>query len=168
MKEDFLLQAVGHIDEDLIAEAEEYRPVKRPSLRRPMTALAACAAVAFVLYWGAGSLRMGSSTGASGSSGGDASTSSVESESNGAVSQETQDFCPAILVDGQLYCSTGQAVSHPVDESAILGTTTYTDGVPEQDGQSNAAPEGTRYARTDGGIAVELDGEWILFTPANS
>ena len=26
MNEEFLLQAVGHIDEDLIAEAEEYRP----------------------------------------------------------------------------------------------------------------------------------------------
>ena len=52
MNEEFLLQAVGHIDEDLIAEAEEYRPAKRPSLRRPLAGLAACLAVVFGLYWG--------------------------------------------------------------------------------------------------------------------
>lgn len=165
MNEEFLLQAMGHIDEDLIVQAETYRPVRRShSWQRPLSALAACAAVAFVLYWGANNLRMGSSTGASGSTGGgNASTSSVESESNGAVSQETQDFCPAILVDGQLYWSSGEILSW-VDESAILGTTTYTDGIPDQDGQSNAVPDGTRYARIDGGIAVEMDGEWVLFT----
>lgn len=162
MNEEFLLQAVGHIDEDLIVQAEIYRPVRhsRP-WQRPLSALAACAAVAFVLYWGAGSLRMGSSNSTSGSGGGGEATTS--SSSNGNFSGETQDFCPAILVDGQLYWSSGEVLSS-VDESAILGTTTYTDGIPDQDGQSNAVPEGARYARTDGGIAVEMDGEWVLFT----
>lgn len=162
MNEEFLLQAVGHIDEDLIVQAEIYRPVRhsRP-WQRPLSALAACAAVVFVLYWGAGSLRMGSSSTTSGSTGGGEATTS--SSSNGNLPGETQDFCPAILVDGQLYWSSGEVLS-AVDESAILGTTTYTDGIPDQDGQSNAVPEGARYARIDGGIAVEMDGEWVLFT----
>ena len=165
MNEEFLLQAVGHIDEDLIVQAETYRPVRRSrSWQRPLSALAACAAVAFVLYWGAGSLRMGSSNSASGSTGGGETTASSSGDSsNGNFPGETQDFCPAILVDGQLYWSSGEVLSS-VDESAILGTTTYTDGIPDQDGQSNAVPEGAHYARTDGGIAVEMDGEWVLFT----
>ena len=67
MNEEFLLQAVGHIDEDLIAEAEEYRPAKRPSLRRPLAGLAACLAVVFGLYWGMNNLGMGSANSGSGS-----------------------------------------------------------------------------------------------------
>lgn len=162
MNEEFLLQAMGHIDEDLIVQAETYRPVRRSrSWQRPLAGLAACAAVAFVLYWGANNLRMGNSSTTSGSTGGGEATTS--SSSNGNFPGETQDFCPAILVDGQLYWSSGEVLSS-VDESAILGTTTYTDGIPDQDGQSNAVPEGARYARTDGGIAVEMDGEWVLFT----
>lgn len=166
MNEEFLLRAVGHIDEDLIVQAESYRPLRRSrSWQRSLSALAACAAVAFVLYWGANNLGMGGSSTANGSAVGDASISSVENESNGTVSQETQDFCPAIMVDGQLYWSSGQVLPGEMDESAILGTTTYTDGTPEQDGQANFAREGTRYTRTDGGIAVEMDGAWVLFTP---
>lgn len=168
MTEEFLLQAVGEIEEELVVQAEEYRPAKRPSLRRPLTALAACVAVVFVLYWGAGNLGMGGansgSTSASTGSGG----ADAESQENGSGITEssgnsTGDWCPAIMVDGQLYWSSGQVLSS-VDESAILGTTTYTDGVPDQDGQANFEREGTRYARTDGGIAVEMDGEWVLFT----
>ena len=92
----------------------------------------------------------------------------AESQENGSGITEssgnsTGDWCPAIMVDGQLYWSSGQVLSS-VGESAILGTTTYTDGVPDQDGQANFDREGTRYARTDGGIAVEMDGEWVLFT----
>lgn len=52
-----------------------------------------------------------------------------------------------------------------MEESAILGTTTYTDGLPDEDGEANFNREGTLYARTDEGIAVEIDGEWVLFTP---
>ena len=72
MNEEFLLQAVGHIDEDLIVQAEEYRPAKRPSLRRPLAGLAACLAVVFGLYWGMNNLGMGSgaSNGSASASGG--------------------------------------------------------------------------------------------------
>lgn len=168
MTEEFLLQAVGHIDEELIVQAEEYRPAKRPSLRRPLTALAACVAVVFVLYWGADHLRMGSAnsgsaSGSAGSGEADASASNGDISYNGSISQETQDFCPAIMVDGQLYWSSGEILSS-VDESAILGTSTYTDSLPDQDGQANFDREGALYTRTDGGIAVQINGEWVLFT----
>lgn len=174
MNEEFLLQAVGHIDEDLIAQAEEYRPAKRPSLGRPLAGLAACLAVVFALYWGADNLGMGGASNASGSA-----QTSQPSSSAGGASQESEnqyetsdssngspvDWRAAIQVDGQLYWSTGQTLSDEVDESAILGLTTYTDGLPEEDGQANFAREGARYARTDEGIAVEMDGEWVLFAP---
>lgn len=165
MNEEFLLQAVGHIDEDLIAEAEEYRPAKRPSLRRPLAGLAACLAVVFGLYWGMNNLGMGSANSGSGS----AASGESQQNSNSGITDNSQgsggDVCPAIWVDGQLYWSTFQAISGEVDESAILGTTTYTDGLPDEDGEANFNREGTLYARTDEGIAVEIDGEWVLFTP---
>lgn len=175
MNEEFLLQAIGHIDEELIIQAEAYRPAKRPSLRRPLSALAACAAVAFVLYWGAGSLRMGSANSGSTSVGGEASSNTAnggatqESTSSGSAdssldSYTSEDWRPAIMVDGQLYWSTGQVLSGQEDASAILGTTTYTDGLPDQDGQANFDQDGTLYARTADGIAVQMDGEWVLFT----
>lgn len=160
MNEEFLLQAVGHIDEDLIVQAEEYRPAKRPSLRRPLAGLAACLAVVFGLYWGMNNLGMGSGSAAGGES---------QENSNSGIADNSQgsggDVCPAIWVDGQLFWSTGQTISGQVDESAILGTTTYTDDLPDEDGEANFDREGTLYARTDEGIAVEIDGEWVLFTP---
>ena len=167
MNEEFLLQAVGHIDEDLIAEAEEYHPAKRPSLRRPLAGLAACLAVVFGLYGGMNNLGMGSGNTASAS----ASAAGGESQenSNSGITDNSQgsggDVCPAIWVDGQLYWSTGQAISGQMDESAILGTTTYPDDLPAEDGEANFDRDGTLYARTDEGIAVEIDGEWVLFTP---
>lgn len=169
MNEEFLLQAIGHIDEDLIVQAEEYRPVRRSAAwRRPLAGLAACLAVVLALRWGMDHLRMGSSGGASGNS---------MSSGNGEAAQENQttesmeddahsgDWRGAIWVDGQLYWSTGQAVPGEVDESAILGVTTYTDGLPREEGQANIARDGARYAAVDGGIAVELNGTWILFVP---
>lgn len=163
MNEEFLLQAVGHIDEDLIAEAEEYRPAKRSSLRRPLTGLAACLVVVFGLYWGMNNLGMGSANSSASASG------ESQENSNPGMTDNSQgsggDVCPAIWVDGQLYWSTGQAISGEVDESAILGTTTYTDDLPDEDGEANFNRDGTLYARIDEGIAVEIDGKWVLFTP---
>lgn len=163
MNEEFLLQAIGHIDEDLIAQAEGYRPAKRPSLGRPLAGLAACLAVVFGLYWGMNNLGMGSA------SSGAAAGGESQQNSNSGMTDHSQgsggDVCPAIWVDGQLYWSTFQAISGEVDESAILGTTTYTDGLPDEEGEANFDRDGTLYARTDEGIAVELDGQWVLFTP---
>ena len=106
MNEEFLLQAVGHIDEDLIAEAEEYRPAKRPSLRRPLAGLAACLAVVFGLYWGMNNLGMGSANSGSGS----AASGESQQNSNSGITDNSQgsggDVCPAIWVDGQLYWAT--------------------------------------------------------------
>ena len=110
-------------------------------------------------------LGMGSANSGSGS----AASGESQQNSNSGITDNSQgsggDVCPAIWVDGQLYWSTGQAISGEVEESAILGTTTYTDGLPDEDGEANFNREGTLYARTDEGIAVEIDGEWVLFTP---
>ena len=38
-------------------------------------------------------------------------------------------------------------------------------GLPEEEGQTNFAPAGTPYAVTGDGVAVLLDGEWVLFSP---
>ena len=170
MNEEFLLQAVGHIDEELIVQAEEYRPAQHiRSWQRPLAGLAACVAVVFGLYWGMNHLSMGGAGGASGNS--MASGSGEAPQENEATAptdnsydSNAGDWRPAIMVDGQLYWSTGEILS-AVEESAPLGTTTYTDGLPDQDGETNFAREGTLYIRTEEGVAVQMDGAWVLFLP---
>lgn len=77
-----------------------------------------------------------------------------------------EDYCPAIMVDGVVYWSTDTPVPGEVDESAIRTVTSYTDGQPEEDGQTNF-DRGltTQYAMTDMGLVVLIDREWILFDP---
>ena len=48
---------------------------------------------------------------------------------------------------------------------AIRETTSRIHGLPEEEGQTNFAPAGTPYAVTGDGVAVLLDGEWVLFSP---
>lgn len=76
------------------------------------------------------------------------------------------DWRAAIMVDGTVYWSTGVPVPGEVDESAIRTVTSYTDARPEEDGQTNFDRSlTTRYAMTDLGLVVLMDGEWILFEP---
>ena len=77
-----------------------------------------------------------------------------------------EDYCPAIMVDGVVYWSTDTPVPGEVEESAVRTVTSYTDGVPGEDGQTNF-DRGltTQYAMTDMGLVVLIDREWILFDP---
>ena len=72
------------------------------------------------------------------------------------------------MVDGVLYWSTDEILAGEVDPSIIRDTTSYTDGMPEEDGQTNFAREGTQYAVTADGVAVLVGNEWVLFEPAPS
>lgn len=70
------------------------------------------------------------------------------------------------MVDGVLYHSTGRQLPGEVDESAVLGTTSYTDGTPTEDGQANFSPDtGVEYAMAADGLVVCVDHEWTLFVP---
>lgn len=87
---------------------------------------------------------------------------------DGTIPQETAqagegDYPAAIRVEGQLYLL-GQPMPAEVDESAIIGrTTSYTDGWPQQDGETNFSRElDLPYARVEGGIAVLYESEWYF------
>lgn len=74
------------------------------------------------------------------------------------------DICDAIMVDGVLYWSTGEAVPVEVDEDAIQKAVSYTSSLPEMDGQTNFSPDlSVQYAKTEVGLVVRIDQEWILF-----
>lgn len=76
-------------------------------------------------------------------------------------------YCPAIMVDGVLYRSTGVPVSVQVDESAARTVVSYTNAVPGMDGQTNFSQDlSAKYVQTSQGLAVLMEGEWILFRPA--
>lgn len=202
MNAEYLLDAVGLVDDDLLREAEEYSRPRRDY--RPWIGLAASFVVVLTLGYALTHLGMGGgapknemSGGAanapSGSYGGDgvppleeyrppASAEGPDSSMPGggdwaepgspdaAAPQEPGavggDYCAAIMVDGVVYWSTDTPVPGEVDESAIRTVTSYTDGQPEEDGQTNFDRDLTnRYAMTDMGLVVLMDGEWILFDP---
>ncbi|MGN0982472.1 MAG: hypothetical protein ACI4O0_06240 [Candidatus Limivicinus sp.] len=86
---------------------------------------------------------------------------------------ETGEEAPRLLVliDGQLYCATGQ-------DSDIDGRCGMMDGridssvergqIPGQNGQSNfGAPYGYQYG-ADGQIEVNLEDRWLVFAPVRS
>ncbi len=202
MNAEYLLDAVGLLDDDLLREAEEYSRPRRDY--RPWIGLAASFVVVLTLGYALTHLGMGGgapkndmSGGAanapSGTYGGDgvppleeypppASAEGPDSSLPGggdwaepgspdaAAPQEPGavggDYCAAIMVDGVVYWSTDTPVPGEVDESAIRTVTSYTDGQPEEDGQTNF-DRGltTQYAMTDMGLVVLIDREWILFDP---
>lgn len=201
MNAEYLLDAIGLLDDSLLREAEEYQPPRRDY--RPWISLAACLAVVLTLGYALTHLNLGMGGGAAPEnqmSGGAANAPSgscgatVEgpppasaegtdgsglqgggdwpepSSPDAAAPQEPGavggDYCPAIMVDGVVYWSTDTPVPGEVEESAIRTVTSYTDGVPEEDGQTNF-DRGltTQYAMTDMGLVVLIDREWILFDP---
>lgn len=202
MNAEYLLDAVGLLDDGLLREAEEYRRPRRDY--RPWIGLAASFVVVLTLGYALTHLGMGggapgnqmsggAASAPAGSYGGDgvppleeyrppASAEGPDSSMQGggdwaepgspdaAAPQEpgmaVEDYCPAIMVDGVVYWSTDTPVPGEVEESAIRTVTSYTDGQPEEDGQTNFDRDlTTRYAMTDMGLVVLMDGEWILFDP---
>jgi len=190
MNSEFLLECVGLIDDDLIADAEQ--PVaKRPVRWSYWSGLAACLVLAAVLGYGVTHLDLG--MGGAGNSAAPAAsapagstpaastpapaTSTPAAPEPGASPQEPSsgemaggapqegEQCPAIMVDGVVYRSTGNPVPGEPDPSVIRTSGSYTDGEPVEDGQNNFSRESVQYAQTDLGVVVLMDHEWVLFTP---
>lgn len=79
-----------------------------------------------------------------------------------------QDLRPMLLVEGLYYAQTNRSVPAEIDESAVMGRITSTvpgDEQPTREGQSNFGCEGSRYARFEDGLVVEIGGEWFYFEP---
>ena len=75
---------------------------------------------------------------------------------------------PAVMVDGQVYCTTGEEFPGEVEESALLGEISSVVPLsqwPEKEGEANFGETGTPYARTEDGLVVLVDQEWTLFKP---
>ena len=75
---------------------------------------------------------------------------------------------PAVMVEGQVYCTTGEEFPGEVEESALLGKVSSVVPLsqwPEKEGEANFGETGVPYARTEDGLVVLVDQEWTLFTP---
>lgn len=163
MTSEHLLEAMGLLDDDLILQAER-SPARKPVPWQRWLGLCACLALVFLV--GRGMVENWSGGNSSGSAG--ASTSAgANGTGNGGFgpsSGVSGDRPAMIWVEGTLYISADQKLSDEVEESAILGETTYTDGTPDEEGETNFSRDSTLYARTADGIAVLVDGAWALFT----
>lgn len=175
MNSEYLLDAIGLVDDDLIREAEAYRPSRRNYSR--WLSLAACLAVVLTLGYAVTHLEFGMGGGSaapsapSGGNGVSTPAASTPAASAPAVDSDSREelpaegTAPAIMVDGVLYRSTGEPVPGEPDPAVIRTASSYTGGIPEEDGQSNIAPS-VQYAETDLGVVVLVEEEWILFEPA--
>lgn len=195
MNAEHLLDAIGLLDDSLIREAEEYRRPRAGRSYGVWLGWAASFAVVLVLGYGLTHLGMGggnSMAPAAPSGGNEASTpaasapasscggggaedmapeenespASGENGEPGAPGAQGGKFCPAIMVDGVLYRSTGRPVPAEPDPSVIQTVASYTSGTPEIDGQTNFSQDLTaRYVMTDIGLLVLVEEEWTLFEP---
>ena len=191
-----ILDAIGMLDDSLIQEAEEYSRPRKQAGYRPWISLAACLAVVIALGYGAVRLTYLGGGNGSGAAPGQAGCASNESQGglapppgSGIDNTPSEDQAPdsaepalpeevdqsvnggghrpAIMVDGILYWSTGVPAAETVDEGGVRTATSYINTVPEMDGQTNFSQDlSARYAMTSQGLAVWMDGEWILFEPA--
>ena len=171
MTSEYLLEAVGLLDDDLILQAER-APGRRPVPWQQWLGLCACLAIVFLVgrgmvqNWGGGtSGNTSAGGGAEPSAGASGSASASLPDEWAGGSASTGEQYDAIMVDGAVYWSTGKILVGEVDPGAIRETTSRTDGVPEVEGQTNFAPPGTRYAVTADGVVVLIDREWVLFSP---
>lgn len=79
---------------------------------------------------------------------------------------EGGDWPAALMVDGVVYVSTGEAVPAEVDPGVIRTVGSYTDTMPIRDGQANFDRDlSCQYAMTSMGLLVMLDHEWVRFEP---
>ena len=79
---------------------------------------------------------------------------------------EKRDYPAAIMVDDVVYYL-AYAMPAEIDESAIAGyTTSYTDGMPQNNGETNFSREvNMPYAKVSNGIAILYENEWWLCKP---
>ena len=85
---------------------------------------------------------------------------------DGLKTESTADYPAAIMVDNVVYYLDSEIVAE-VDESAIIGyTNSYTNAMPEKNGETNFNRElNMPYAKVEGGIAVLYHNEWVLCLP---
>lgn len=189
MTSEYLLDAMGLLDDDLIREAETCPAQRRnPGCRRWAT-LAACLALALALGYGVTYIGMGGGSGgapnqAGGTTAGEPSASGMETlpspggaedfaesgSQGGAVPDEPEadssggsqgDWLCAIRVDGVIYRDTCEVIHLEPEERDIRYTTSFRNTWdPEEDGQANFEPVGTPYVVLDGGrVAVLWNGD---------
>lgn len=75
---------------------------------------------------------------------------------------------PSVMIDGQLYQTTGKQMPGEVAPSVIeeLSETVPPSQLPCKDGQSNWGEATVKYAFVEDGLVVLLGNEWTLFMPA--
>ncbi len=187
MTSEFLLEAMGLLDDGLILDAER-RAAKKAVPLPKLLGWAACLALAAVLGYGISHFDLGMGSGnsaapaaskpaasAPAASAPAASTPAAstpaagQSENTGGAGAPQEEYsgtrCPAIMADGVLYWSTGRQIPVEPDPGVIETSDSYTDGEPSENGQNNFSRESVSYAQIDMGLAVLIDGEWVLFTP---
>lgn len=75
---------------------------------------------------------------------------------------------PSVMIDGQLYQTTGKQLPGEIDPSAIAGSIAEVipgSELPSKDLQSNCGEVGMNYAFAEDGLVVLLANEWTLFEP---
>ena len=77
------------------------------------------------------------------------------------------DYPAAIMVEDSIYLLSTETLSTNIDENEITGyTKSYTDGLPEKNGETNFNRElEMPFAKVEGGIAVFYEDNWYLCTP---
>ena len=193
MNAEYLLDAVGLLDDELIREAEGYSRTRRDYSR--WIGLAAGLAVVLTLGYGLTHLNLGMGGGAAPenqASGGAASmpggVTGTEAPPDfgavdfpsGAAPQEpggaengggtAGDVLSAFMADGTVYRDTGEYITIEPKEEDIRYTASFTSGVePEEDGQANFLPVGTAYVLLEDGRAAVRDneesGSWRIYDP---
>ena len=160
MTERQLFDAIGHVDDDLILQADAPQRRKPAVYWRPLVSIAACACLAIGMAgFGSKMFRCGSAAPAEAAMLEDRGLESTY----GAAAPDTR---RAVRIDGVLYYDTG-AVSDMEyrcgTPDGVITDTTDADALPTEDGQSNF---GTGYGyqfAADGTVEVEIDGEYVIF-----
>lgn len=131
MNAEFLLQAIGLLDDDLVEEALQ-SPVPRPSLltqTRRWVSMAACLALLLTAGYVVTHLGMGGNSSGSASTSAGGSSPSTGSSPDGAAGEngssaagaaEPQE-CGTIFLEGAAYALTGRTVTQLPEETISLG-----------------------------------------------
>lgn len=191
MTAEHLLDAMGLLDDDLIADAEKPIARRKPLPWRGWVALAACVVLVAALgrmagltdfssgNSASGGVAGGENAGggvphASGSSGGgfwnpDGNAGGANDpvpDSNGGSSSQALELY--VLAEGGLYRSTGQLLVGEPDPEAIRISYSLQDqdSLPLEDESLNILSDAS-YVVVDQGLAVLVDHEWVLFKPVS-
>lgn len=187
MNAEYLLDAVGLLDDDLLREAEEYSRPRRDY--RPWIGLAASLAVVLTLGYALTHLGMGGGAAPGNQASGGAASApagsyggaeeyppaSAEgpdgSHMQGSGSTPADPCAPveaetlAVLIDGGLYRSTGEIIRLSPEEGEVQYGLSWHD---EESGEDRVEPRRWLMLE-DGTVAVSWDTQkhgWLVFAPA--